>query len=54
MSTESTVLIHSGYCFVAVEAKVKKCNKTRGWGEGDSIAFHLRFLTHSACQCDVT
>ena len=23
-------------------------------GEGDSIAFHLRFLTHSVCQCDVT
>ena len=23
-------------------------------GEGDSIVFHLRFLTHSVCQCDVT
>ena len=26
----------------------------RGGGEGDSIVFHLRFLTHSVCRCDVT
>ena len=25
-----------------------------GEGEGNSIVFHLRFLTHSACQYDVT
>ena len=26
-----------------------------GGGEvGDSIVFHLRFQTHSVCQCDVT
>ena len=25
-----------------------------GGGEGDSIVFHLRFLTHSVCRCDVT
>ena len=23
-------------------------------GGGNSIVFHLSFLTHSACQCDVT
>ena len=23
-------------------------------GEGNSIVFHLSFLTHSACQCDIT
>ena len=26
----------------------------RGGGEGDSVVFHLRFLTHFACQYDVT
>ena len=25
-----------------------------GEGEGNSIVFHQSFLTHSACQCDVT
>ena len=25
-----------------------------GGGEGKSIVFHLSFLTHSACQYDVT
>ena len=24
------------------------------WGGGNSIVFHLSFLTHSACQYDVT
>ena len=27
---------------------------TRRRGEVDSIVFHLRFLTHSACQSDAT
>ena len=25
-----------------------------GGGGGASIVFHLRFLTHSVCRCDVT
>ena len=25
-----------------------------GGGEGNSIVFHLSFLTHTACQYDVT
>ena len=30
------------------------CLSTRGGGEGNSIVFHLSFLTHSAPQYDVT
>ena len=30
-------------------------DRVGGWGErGNSIVFQLSFLTHSACQCDVT
>ena len=29
-------------------------NHGTGGGEGYSIVFHLSFLTHSACQYDVT
>ena len=26
----------------------------KSWGEGNSVVFHQSFLTHSACQYDVT
>ena len=42
MSTESTVLVRSGYSFVAVEVKVEKYNKTlnvRSLGKPVSFVF---------------
>ena len=42
------VLMHAMFCYMFDRGG------EGGGGEGDSIAFHLRFLTHSVCQCDVT
>ena len=45
------MLCYSNYLFLFLFFK-----KPGGWwrGEGNSIVFHLSFLTHSACQYDVT
>ena len=48
----SMYLNFNNYIGMIVQTNILKLRAKQG--EGNSVVFHLSFLTHSACQYDVT